>query len=282
MGELFLACSNSDFLNSKHIRQLFHGTQCCCNGCTCGRHHLSHGICDPHGKPGSCRNLCHSRCRNRNPSMLAPDISHSLIQGRNVHFFDSKIHKAGRRPYNIHNGIHGSHFVKMHLFQGLFVNLCLCSGYQQKHLFCQAAHLGIKGRTLQNLTDIPVASVFMAVVVLMFFVRMLMTVFMLSVRMLMPLFFMNVSFLVMPFMMMFMPFQTMLMTMPVAFQACIFQNYIKIKCSDPTFLGSSHGKRIASHLQCIQCFPKLFFSRSQIQQRSYGHISTDTRITFQI
>ena len=88
--------------------------------------------------------------------------------------------------------------------------------------------------------------------------------------MLMPMFLMNVSFLVMPFMMMFMPFQAMLMTMPVAFQACIFQNYIKIKCSNPAFPGSSHGKRIASHLQRIQCFPKLFFSRSQIQQRSYG------------
>ena len=68
--------------------------------------------------------------------MLAMHMSVSLCQGGHHHIIHSQIIHAHRHTDDIHNGLNGSHFVEMHLFQRQTMGLGLCLGHDPEHPAC--------------------------------------------------------------------------------------------------------------------------------------------------
>lgn len=65
-------------------------------------------------------------------AVRAPHKAAAKLQGRSPHGINAKRVKTDGRTHDIHNGICGANLVKMYVFQGLAVHLCLCLGYEPK------------------------------------------------------------------------------------------------------------------------------------------------------
>ena len=97
--------------------------------------------------------------------MLAFHIPASLRQRRNRHAADSQIADAHGCADNVHDGIHRSYFMEMHLFHRKPVGSGLCLRHQAEHLLRQTARLFIL-QTVNDLVNIMDISMHMRVVVI--------------------------------------------------------------------------------------------------------------------
>ena len=75
----------------------------------------------------------HRRNRNRKDPVLAAHSSRSLAEFRHDHFRDVQIVQTNCCRGHVHDGIHSSHLVKMHLIHRYSVGFCLCRGKNLKN-----------------------------------------------------------------------------------------------------------------------------------------------------
>ena len=98
--------------------------------------------------------------------MLTTDSSPSLAENRNDHLCNIQIIQADCHRHNIHNRVHCSHLMKMHLIYRNIVcfTLCLCKNfkYTQCDLLCILSHCTM----LYNIGNFFYSTVFVMVMVL--------------------------------------------------------------------------------------------------------------------
>ena len=188
----------------------------------------------------------------------------ALREGGHDYLMNIQIIYTECHAYNVNNGIDCPYFMKMHLINGKPVGLGFCLCHDPKHFPGQLFHTSAGIQTVDDLIYVIEISVNVMVGMYMT-VRLVMAVMMAGL--------MTVCMLVTV---------ALFMTVPMLMTLALLQMHIKIKNIQPAGLPPSKMEMIPTKPHAVQSPYKSFLIRSQIQQRPYGHISADSRITFQV
>ena len=136
----------------------------------------------------------HRRNRNRKDPVLAAHSSRSLAEFRHDHFRDFQIVQTNCCRGHIHDGIHSSHLVKMHLIHRYAVGFCLRRGQDLKNRQGDPLRSVCHGRRQKDLPDLFHSPVLMVMRMRLLSMTMLMGMMMFrSVMMFYSRMFMNMS-----------------------------------------------------------------------------------------
>ena len=166
-----LACAEPGLYDPEGCRQSAVRTERRRNGRTGRGYIFASGSGNLQGNVISADNVHHRRYRHGKNAVLAADGPGPLVQGGDNHFGYAEAVEKNSRSNNIHNGVHGSHFMEMDFFQRLAV--CLCFRFSDNGKDFPGQCPGGVGHIclvddIQAVGQIPVLMVMMSAAVAMF------------------------------------------------------------------------------------------------------------------
>ena len=303
--------------DGKRSRQAVGRAEGCCNGCSRGGYILSLRFHDFQGHMAGGDDIQRSRNRHRKHAVLAADGAGAFRELRHNDIGNAKGLKAYGRCNDIYDGIDGSHFMEVDLFNGQVMGLRFRLRHDAENLLRQFPGGFRHVRTVDDRFHIRQMPVFMMVVMV---VVMMVALFAMAVAvMLVPItfFLMAVAMVfvimallpvmamaVMLVIMAFFPVMTMAVVVMILFPMMMFfchrqgpieighivvmvfvffvQDHIEIAAVDARLLhpGDFHGESFGR--DGVQCLFQYLPIRPQVQKGCHKHVSRNAGRRFQI
>ena len=207
------------------------------------------------------------RHRNRQQAVLAAHLTGTFCQTGKNDPVDSQIIDTYGNRSNIHDRIYCPHFVKMHLAEGLSVNLAFCFRHNAENFQCQLQCAGSQLSCGKNGCDIiQIPSVMFMCMVDIILMRMIgiagKRIFLMVMA--------------------FMTVTVKILHIVVMILMDFIQNHTEITGLQSGFGHSGYFRHIALQRKAGQCGEKHLLIRTQIQQRGNRHITADTAGAVQV
>ena len=135
--KLAFSGADSHIEDAECLRKCFFCADCCRKSCSGRSYQFSFHLCHPEFQTAVLDNIGNCRNRNRKDAMLAAHGSLSLTKKRNDYTIHLQTVHTDRSCNNIHDRIHGSHLMKMHLIFRYIVCLRLRFRQNPENIFCQ-------------------------------------------------------------------------------------------------------------------------------------------------